>query len=130
MSMHDPVADMFTRIRNAQQAKHEEVVLPASKLKEEIARVLKDEGYIQDYYVQPVKSSKNIVIELKYYYGRPVIEKIKRVSRPGLRVYTTAKDIRPIPGFGLAILSTPKGVMSHIHAKNMGVGGEVIGEVA
>ncbi|WED42622.1 30S ribosomal protein S8 [Legionella cardiaca] len=131
MSMHDPVADMLTRIRNGQQAKHQSVTLNSSKLKEEIARVLKEEGYILDYNIEPLENNlKSITLQLKYYHGRPVIERILRISRPGLRVYKSFKDLPSIPGFGVAILSTSKGVMTHIAAKKQGVGGEVLCEVA
>jgi len=130
--MHDPVADMLTRIRNGQQAKHLNVSLNSSKLKEEIARVLKEEGYILDYDVQPLENNlKSITIQLKYYLGRPVIDRIKRISRPGLRVYKSSKELPPsIPGFGVAILTTSKGVMTHVAARNKGLGGEIICEVA
>lgn len=131
MSMHDPVADMLTRIRNGQQAKHQQVTLVSSNLKEEIARVLKEEGYIANYTVQALDNNlKSITLDLKYYQGRPVIERIKRVSRPGLRVYKSAKDLSAVPGFGIRILSTSRGVMTHIAAKKSGVGGEIICEVA
>ncbi|KTC94772.1 30S ribosomal protein S8 [Legionella feeleii] len=131
MSMHDPVADMLTRIRNGQQAKHQSVTLNSSKLKEEIARVLKEEGYILDYSVQPLENNlKSITLQLKYYHGRPVIVRILRISRPGLRVYKSSKDLPSIPGFGVAILSTSHGVMTHVTAKKKGVGGEVLCEVA
>jgi small subunit ribosomal protein S8 len=129
--MHDPVADMLTRIRNGQQAKHQQVSLMSSKLKEEIARVLKEEGYIQDYFVETLENNlKSLTIKLKYYYGKPVIDLIQRISRPGLRVYKSYKDLTSIPGFGVAILTTPKGIMTHVSAKQKGVGGEVICEVA
>lgn len=129
--MHDPVADMLTRIRNGQQAKHQSVTLNSSKLKEEIARVLKEEGYILDYNVESLENNlKSITVQLKYYLGRPVIERILRISRPGLRVYKSFKDLPSIPGFGVAILSTSKGVMTHVTAKRQGVGGEVLCEVA
>jgi small subunit ribosomal protein S8 len=129
--MHDPVADMLTRIRNGQQAKHQSVTLNSSNLKEEIARVLKEEGYILGYDVQPLENNlKSITIQLKYYHGRPVIERILRISRPGLRVYKPFKELPSIPGFGVAILSTSKGVMTHIAARTNGVGGEIICEVA
>lgn len=131
MSMHDPVADMLTRIRNGQQAKHEQVKLTSSILKEEIARVLKEEGYISDYIVEPLENNlKKMTVNLKYYQGKPVIERIKRISRPGLRIYKSVKDLSSVPGFGIAILSTSRGVMTHIAAKTKGVGGEVICEVA
>ncbi len=131
MSMHDPVADMLTRIRNGQQAKHQHVTLISSILKEQIARVLKEEGYIADYSVEALENNlKSITLKLKYYKGRPVIERIKRISRPGLRVYKSAKDLSAVPGFGVRILSTSRGVMTHIAARTNGVGGEVICEVA
>ncbi|MDR3503507.1 MAG: 30S ribosomal protein S8 [Legionella sp.] len=131
MSMHDPVADMLTRIRNGQQARHQQVTLTSSRLKEEIARVLKEEGYIQDFFVEALENNlKVMTIKLKYYHGKPVIELIKRISRPGLRVYKSYKDLTSIPGFGVAILSTSKGIMTHVSAKLKGVGGEVICEVA
>lgn len=131
VSMHDPVADMLTRIRNGQQAKHQSVTLNSSKLKEEIARVLKEEGYILGYSIKPLENNlKSMTIELKYYHERPVIEKISRISRPGLRVYKSSKDLPSIPGFGVAILSTSKGVMTHSAAKTNGIGGEVLCEVA
>lgn len=131
MSMHDPVADMLTRIRNGQQAKHESVTLHSSKLKIEIARVLKEEGYILDYNIEDNENtSKSITVRLKYYHGRPVIERLHRISRPGLRVYKSSKSLNSIPGFGVAILSTSKGVMTHVVARKQGIGGEVICEVA
>lgn len=131
MSMHDPVADMLTRIRNGQQAKHQQVTLTSSRLKEEIARVLKEEGYIQDFFVEALDNNlKLMTVKLKYYGDEPVIELIKRISRPGLRVYKSYKDLTSIPGFGVAILSTSKGIMTHVSAKLKGVGGEVICEVA
>lgn len=129
--MHDPVADMLTRIRNGQQAKHQQVTLVSSKLKEEIARVLTEEGYIANYAVDALANNlKTITLSLKYYHGRPVIERIKRVSRPGLRVYKSFKSLSAVPGFGVAIISTSKGVMTHVRAKSEGVGGEIICEVA
>lgn len=131
MSMHDPVADMLTRIRNGQQAKHQHVTLISSNLKEQIARVLKEEGYISNYSIEPLANNlKSITLDLKYYQGRPVIEKIKRISRPGLRVYKSAKDLPSVAGFGVAILSTSHGVMTHLKARSNGVGGEIICEVA
>lgn len=131
MSMHDPVADMLTQIRNGQQAKHQQVMLTSSNLKEAIAQVLKEEGFITDYSVEALENNlKKITVQLKYYQGRPVIEKIKRISRPGLRVYKSVKELTAVPGFGVAILSTSKGVMTHISARKNGVGGEIICEVA
>ncbi|MCH9756874.1 MAG: 30S ribosomal protein S8 [Gammaproteobacteria bacterium] len=129
--MQDPIADMLTRIRNGQQANHQHVMLVSSNLKEEIARVLKEEGYITDFKVEASEGNlKSLTLKLKYYHGRPVIERIKRISRPGLRVYKAVKDLSSIPGFGVAILSTSQGVMSHLLAQKNGVGGEVICEVA
>lgn len=131
MSMHDPVADMLTRIRNGQQAKHQQVKLMSSTLKVEIARVLKEEGFISDFSVEDLDGNlKSITLSLKYYHGKPVIEKIKRISRPGLRVYKSASELGSVPGFGVAILSTSKGVMTHVRARADGVGGEIICEVA
>lgn len=131
MSMNDPVADMLTRIRNGQQAKHQQVGLSSSNLKVEIARVLKEEGYINDFSVETSENNiKMMTIDLKYFSGKPVIDRIKRISRPGLRVYKAAKELIAIPGFGISIVSTSKGVMSHIKAKANGIGGEIICEVA
>ncbi|MEI6807037.1 MAG: 30S ribosomal protein S8 [Myxococcaceae bacterium] len=131
MSMQDPVADMLTRIRNGQQAKHQSVTLISSVFKEQIAKVLKEEGYIADFYVETLDNNlKSLTLKLKYYYGKPVIERIKRISRPGLRIYKTAKDLSAVPGFGISIVSTSQGVMTHVLAKSHGVGGEVICEVA
>lgn len=129
--MQDPVADMLTRIRNGQHAKHPQVRMPASILKQDIARVLKEEGYIKDFRVEAADTSlKSITIDLKYFQNKPVIERIQRISRPGLRVYKSVKELEPIPGFGIAILSTSKGIMTHTAAKLSNVGGEVICEVA
>jgi small subunit ribosomal protein S8 len=131
VSMQDPIADMLTRIRNGQMAHHQHVTLISSNIKENIARVLKEEGFIADFNIETTENSlKALTLKLKYYHGRPVIERIKRVSRPGLRVYKAVQDLAPIPGFGVAILSTSQGVMSHAHARKQGVGGEVICEVA
>lgn len=131
VSMHDPVADMLTRIRNSQQAKHQSVTLQSSNLKVEIARVLKEEGYISDYSVEDLANNlKMITVNLKYFHGRPVIEKIRRISRPGLRIYKSSDDLSSVAGFGIAILTTPKGVMTHVKARASRVGGEVICEVA
>lgn len=131
MSMSDPVADMLTRIRNAQSSEKPTVVMPASKLKAAIARVLKDEGYIEDFAVRSTDGKSNLEIGLKYYAGRPVIERIERVSRPGLRIYKAARDIPNVMnGLGIAIVSTSKGVMTDRKARANGVGGEVICIVA
>lgn len=131
MSMSDPVADMLTRIRNAQQSEKQSVVVPTSKLKTAIAKVLKDEGYIEDFAVRNQDGKSHLDISLKYYAGRPVIEKIERVSRPGLRIYKPSKEIPVVMnGLGVAIVSTSKGVMTDRKARGMGVGGEVLCIVA
>ena len=131
MSMTDPIADMFTRIRNAQMVGHVEVSMPNSNIKTEIARVLKDEGYIDDFAERDTDGKPVLVISLKYHEGRPVIDRLERVSRPGLRVYR-GKDELPkvLGGLGVAIVSTSKGVMSDRAARAAGQGGEVIGVVA
>ena len=126
MSMHDPISDMLTRIRNAQLVGHADVAMPASRLKASIAKVLKDEGYIEDYAVRENGAHKQLAIALKYYAGRPVIERLERVSKPGLRVYKGRDDIpRVMNGLGVAILSTSRGVMTDRKARADGVGGEV-----
>ncbi|MGA0024498.1 MAG: 30S ribosomal protein S8 [Burkholderiales bacterium] len=131
MSMNDPISDMLTRIRNAQQAERESVSMPSSKLKAAIAKVLKDEGYIEDFAVRGETSKPELEVSLKYYAGRPVIEKIERVSRPGLRIYKPSRDIpRVMNGLGVAIVSTPQGVMTDRKARGMGIGGEVLCIVA
>lgn len=131
MSMNDPVSDMLTRIRNAQQAEKESVSMPSSKLKVAIAKVLKDEGYIDDFAVRGETSKPVLEVNLKYYAGSPVIEKIERVSRPGLRIYKPSRDIpRVMNGLGVAIVSTSKGVMTDRKARGMGIGGEVLCIVA
>jgi small subunit ribosomal protein S8 len=131
MSMSDPIADMLIRIRNAQLVGHTEVAMPASKLKASIAQVLKDEGYIEDFALRENGSKKELRIGLKYYAGRPVIERLERVSKPGLRVYRGRNDIpRVMNGLGVAILSTSRGVMTDRKARADGVGGEVLCIVA
>jgi small subunit ribosomal protein S8 len=135
MSMHDPIADMLTRIRNAQMVGHTEVTMPASQLKSAIAKVLKDEGYIEDFAIRDKGgengAKKELAIGLKYYAGRPVIERLERVSKPGLRVYKGRDDIpRVMNGLGVAILSTSRGVMTDRKARADGVGGEVLCIVA
>ncbi|OHV11525.1 30S ribosomal protein S8 [Kushneria phosphatilytica] len=126
MSMQDTLADMLTRIRNAQQATKASVTLPSSKVKVDVARVLKEEGYIADYSVEgDVKSQ--LTIELKYFEGKPVIEHIQRVSRPSLRIYKGKNELpRVAEGLGVAIVSTSNGVMTDRAARQAGVGGEVI----
>lgn len=131
MSMTDPVADMLTRIRNAQLAQKNSVAMPSSKLKVAIAAVLKDEGYIDDFAVRDAEGKSQLDIALKYYAGRPVIERIERISRPGLRVYKGSSDLpRVMNGLGIAIVSTPKGVMTDRRARATNVGGEVLCIVA
>lgn len=131
MSMCDPVADMLTRIRNAQQSEKQSVAMPSSKLKVAIARVLKDEGYIDDFALRGDSGRALLEIGLKYYAGKPVIEKIERVSRPGLRIYRPSDDLpRVMNGLGVAIVSTSKGVMTDRKARGLGVGGEVLCIVA
>ena len=130
MSMSDPIADMLTRIRNAQMVEKTSVSMPASKLKVAIAQVLKDEGYIENFAVRG-EGKPELEIGLKYYAGRPVIERIERVSRPGLRVYKGVGDIPQVMnGLGVAIVTTPKGVMTDRKARASGVGGEVLCYVA
>lgn len=127
MSMQDTIADMLTRIRNGQAAEKVHVDMPSSKLKVAIAEVLKAEGYIRDFRVQDETVGKTLSVVLKYYDGRPVISSIKRVSRPGLRIYK-GKDELPVVmgGLGIAIVSTPKGLMSDRAARAAGHGGEVL----
>lgn len=131
MSMSDPIADMLTRIRNAQMVNKTSVSLPSSKVKAAIAKVLKDEGYIDGYKIVNADGKSELVIELKYYAGRAVIERIERVSRPGLRVYK-GRDAIPqvMNGLGVAIVTTPRGVMTDRKARAEGVGGEVLCYVA
>ncbi|HAU07042.1 MAG TPA: 30S ribosomal protein S8 [Gammaproteobacteria bacterium] len=127
MSMTDPIADMLTRIRNAQQAKKINVAMPCSKVKLSIANVLKDEGYISDFKKDEAEGKPQLVIDLKYYQGKAVIDSIDRVSRPGLRVYKAADELpKIIGGLGIAIVSTSKGVMTDKQARALGQGGEVL----
>ncbi|RIY33017.1 30S ribosomal protein S8 [Psittacicella hinzii] len=130
MSMQDPIADMLTRIRNGQAARKETVTLPSSKLKVAIAKVLKEEGYIESYETTDSVKSE-LTIKLKYFQGKAVVESIKRVSRPGLRIYK-GKDALPtvMGGLGIAIVSTSKGVMTDRLARKEGLGGEIICFVA
>ncbi len=128
MSMTDPLSDMLTRIRNGSLARHEKVDIPGSKLKLEIARVLKDEGYIKNYKFMKDEKQGVIRVFLKYEEGkRPVIEGLKRVSKPGRRIYAGSEEIpRVLGGLGVTIVSTPKGVMSDQQARKLNVGGEVL----
>ena len=127
MSMSDPIADMLTRIRNAQQANKSDVTMPSSKVKVSIAKVLQDEGYISAYNVSEGEAKANLSISLKYFEGKPVISKLDRVSRPSLRVYKSATEIPVvIGGLGVAIISTSQGVMAGRKAKALGQGGEIL----
>ena len=131
MSMSDPIADMLTRIRNAQSVDKAVVSMPSSRIKVAIAQVLKDEGYIDGFSVRNEGGKSELDIALKYYAGRPVIERIERVSRPGLRVYRGREAIPAVMnGLGVAIVTTPKGVMTDRKARQTGVGGEVLCYVA
>jgi len=127
MSMNDPISDMLTRIRNGQSSNKKDVSMPSSSAKKAIAEVLKNEGYIIDFEVITENSIDNLVIQLKYHQGLPVIEDIQRSSRPGLRVYKNKEDLpQVLGGLGVAIISTSAGVMSDKEAREKGIGGEVI----
>jgi small subunit ribosomal protein S8 len=127
MSMSDPIADLLTRIRNAQMAKLPTVVMPSSKIKAAIAKVLQDEGYITGYSVNENDGKPTLAIELKYFQGKAVIEEIKRASRPGLRSYKGKEDLPKVrAGLGISILSTNKGLMTETQARAAGLGGEVL----
>lgn len=127
MSMHDPIADMLTRIRNAQNVGEPQVKMPSSKLKLSILEVLKEEGYIDSYDVSTDDGKSSVSVSLKYYQGRPVIEKIQRVSRAGLRIYKRSNALPVVrAGMGIAIVSTPKGVMTERAARAQNLGGEVL----
>ena len=131
MSMSDPIADMLTRIRNAQMTERATVLMPSSKVKIAIAKVLKDEGYIDGFKVAGDEVKPVLEIALRYHAGKPVIEKIERVSKPGLRIYKSKDDIPPVMnGLGIAIVSTSRGVMTDRAARATGVGGEVLCIVA
>lgn len=127
MTMTDPISDLLTRVRNGQMVGKVQVAMPSSKVKQSIAKVLRDEGYIADFEVQDVDSKLELVITLKYYEGKPVIDRIERISRPGLRIYK-GKDELPkvLGGLGIAIISTSQGVMSDRAARAAGHGGEVL----
>ena len=128
MTLTDPIGDMFSRIRNGQLRSLNSVVIPSSNFRKNILKILKDEGYIQDFYIEKLENNRiNLKINLKYYEGDPVIKEIKRISKPGRRVYSRATSIpKVMNGLGLAILSTPKGVMSDAEARKNNVGGEII----
>lgn len=130
MSLSDPIADMLTRIRNAQMARKESVLIPYSKIKYSIASVLQEEGYIETYQIKLINNISNIQVNLKYYSGFPVIESIKRVSKPGMRIYKSVSNLQEVlGGLGTSIVSTSKGVMTGRKAKKMGIGGEIICEI-
>ena len=126
MTLTDPIGDMFSRIRNGQLRSLETIEIPSSNFRQNILKILKDEGYIKDYYLEKLKNNKiNLKVNLKYYEGDPVIKEIKRISKPGRRVYSRANSIpRVMNGLGLAILSTPKGVMRDTEARKNNIGGE------
>jgi small subunit ribosomal protein S8 len=127
MSLQDPIADMLTRIRNAQNRRKRSVRMPFSRLRNEIARVLKDEGYIEDFRVGGDAAKRELEITIKYYAAAPAIQEIKRISRPGLRVYKGTDDLdRIYNGLGIAIVSTSQGIMTDKDARQRGVGGEVL----
>ena len=127
MGMTDPIADMLTRIRNGQKARMVSVSMPASKEKEAIASVLKDEGYVTSYETSGEGAEKTLTVALKYFEGTPVIEAVMRVSKPGLRIYKGKEDLpKVLGGLGIAIVSTSAGVMSDRQAREKGIGGEVI----
>ena len=132
MSMTDPIADMFTRIRNAQATGKATVSMPASKIKAAIVKVLKDEGYVRDFQVSKAENNKAVLeIALKYFEGKPAIDKLDRVSRSGLRVYRGKSALpKVMGGLGIAIISTPAGIMTDAQARAQGIGGEVLGTVA
>ena len=127
MTMSDPISDMLTRIRNGQKARKVSVSMPASKAKEAVAKVLKDEGYITGFSTEGEGSSSSLTVELKYFDGVPVIERIERTSRPGLRIYRGKESLpKVLGGLGIAIVSTSAGVMSDAKAREKGIGGEVL----
>lgn len=131
MSMNDPIADMLTRVRNAQRAGHANVTMPASKQKKALAQVLLDEGYIAGFSASEDAVKPQLTIELKYFEGKPVIDMIQRVSRPGLRIYKAKDELPQVRGgMGIAVVSTSKGVMTDRAARSAGTGGEVICYVA
>lgn len=131
MSMQDPIADMFTRIRNGQGAGKVRVIMPMSKQRAAISQVLKDQGYIRDFSVEEIDGKSQLAIVLKYFEGKPVIEMLRRVSRPGLRVYKRKGDLpKVMEGLGIAIISTSRGLMTDHQARAAGCGGEVLCVVA
>jgi len=130
VSMSDPIADMFTRIRNAQAAQKATVAMPLSTKKQALAKLLKDEGYINDYSASENAGKPQLVIDLKYYEGKAVIDSIQRVSRPGLRVYKGKEELPQVQaGLGVAIVSTSQGIMTDRAARKAGIGGEIFGYI-
>ncbi len=131
MTLTDPIGDMFSRIRNGQMRSLSSVDIPSSNFRQNILKILKDEGYIKDFFIEKSENNKiSLKINLKYYEGNPVIKEIKRISKPGRRVYSRANSISKVMnGLGLAILSTPKGVMSDAEARKNNIGGEIICKV-
>ncbi len=131
MSLQDPISDMLTHIRNGQARNKRDVTMPSSKLKVAVAGILKEEGYITDFKVSEDEIKKSLTVELKYFEGKPVIETLKRISRPGVRRYRSKNELPTIlSGLGIAIISTPKGLMTDKSARQQGVGGEVLCIVA
>ena len=130
MSLSDPIGDMLARLKNSQMRNHKKIDMPSSKFKAKIADILKSEGYIIDYEVKSEKNKSNLHISLKYNYGNPVISSIERVSKPGRRIFSSAESLPKVNnGLGIAIISTPKGVMTDIDARKEKVGGEIICKV-
>ena len=130
MSLSDPIGDMIARLKNSQMRNHKKIELPSSKFKKKIAEILKSEGYIIDYEVKNDQSKPNLHISLKYSSGSPVISSIERVSKPGRRIFSSAESLPKVNnGLGIAIISTPKGVMTDIDARKQKVGGEIICKV-
>ena len=130
MSLSDPIGDMIARVKNAQARKHKKVELPSSKFKSKIADILKNEGFIKDFKVSTEEKKNILSLELKYHSGNPVISNFERVSKPGRRIFSSADSLPKINnGLGIAILSTPKGVMSDIDARKQKVGGEIVCKV-
>lgn len=126
--MTDPIADLLTRIRNGQRARKGSIASPYSRMRESILKVMRDEGYIREYQIgADARGHKELTVELKYYEGQPVIQKIDRVSKPGRRVYTTIQDLKPYYNhLGISILSTSKGIMSDVEARRQTIGGEIL----
>jgi len=131
MTFTDPIGDMFSRIRNGQMRSMSSIIIPSSKFRKNILEILKNEGYIKDYFIEKSENKKiSLKVSLKYYEGDPVIKEIKRISKPGRRVYSRANSIpKVMNGLGVAILSTPKGVMSDVEARKKNLGGEIICKV-